>query len=100
MHADSLRYTSTLAVALAVIFLVITAAIAVIKLFNGNISMPRFLPKVSDIESVWKLFTVVPVLVQAFICHYNGMLTNHIIQFSNLQTFFSAMHLNLLLMHY
>ncbi|KAI5352928.1 hypothetical protein L3X38_005820 [Prunus dulcis] len=68
---DSLRYTSALAVALAVVFLVITAGIVVTKLFYGGISMPRFLPNVSDIASVWNLFTVVPVLVTAFICHFN-----------------------------
>ncbi|XP_008243782.1 PREDICTED: probable sodium-coupled neutral amino acid transporter 6 [Prunus mume] len=68
---DSLRYTSALAVALAVVFLVITAGIVVIKFFHGGISMPRFLPNVSDIASVWNLFTVVPVLVTAFICHFN-----------------------------
>ncbi|ONI31148.1 hypothetical protein PRUPE_1G295800 [Prunus persica] len=68
---DSLRYTSALAVALAVVFLVITAGIVVIKFFYGGISMPRFLPNVSNIASVWNLFTVVPVLVTAFICHFN-----------------------------
>lgn len=71
--ADSLRYTSALAVALAIVFLVITAGIVVTKLFYGGISMPRLLPNVSDIASVWNLFTVVPVLVTAFICHFNGM---------------------------
>ncbi|PQQ01730.1 putative sodium-coupled neutral amino acid transporter 6 isoform X1 [Prunus yedoensis var. nudiflora] len=68
---DSLRYTSALAVALAVVFLVITAGIVVIKFFYEGISMPRFLPNLSDIASVWNLFTVVPVLVTAFICHFN-----------------------------
>lgn len=76
MYADSLRYSSIIAVALAVIFLVITAGIAIIKLFNGSIAIPRILPEVTDITSVWKLFTVVPVLVTAFICHYNGMLAS------------------------
>lgn len=76
MLADSLRYTSALAVALALVFLVITAGITVVKLFNGSIAMPRFLPKVTDIASVWNLFTVVPVLVTAFICHFNGMLAD------------------------
>ncbi|KDP31419.1 hypothetical protein JCGZ_11795 [Jatropha curcas] len=68
---DSLRYTSVLAIALAVVFLVITAAITVFKLVNGSVSMPRLLPNVSDITSFWNLFTVVPVLVTAFICHFN-----------------------------
>ncbi|XP_059670499.1 amino acid transporter AVT6A-like [Cornus florida] len=68
---DSLRYTSALSVALAVVFLVITVGITFIKLINGTILMPRLLPDVTDLTSFWKLFTVVPVLVTAYICHYN-----------------------------
>ncbi|KAJ7943279.1 putative Amino acid transporter [Quillaja saponaria] len=68
---DSLRYSSALAVALAIVFLVITAGITVTKLLNGSISMPRLLPKVTDITSFWNLFTAVPVIVTAFVCHYN-----------------------------
>lgn len=68
---DSLRYTSALSVALAVVFLVVTAGITVFKLFTGSIVMPRLLPAVTDLTSVFKLFTVVPVLVTAYICHYN-----------------------------
>lgn len=77
MLAGSLSYTSALAVALAVFFLAITAGITIIKMFNGSIGMPRLLPRVSDIASVWNLFTVVPILVTAFICHFNGMLANN-----------------------
>nr|GMC48118.1 amino acid transporter AVT6A-like [Ipomoea batatas] len=66
-----MRHTSALAVALAVLFLVITAAITIFKLFTGSIEMPRFLPDVTDISSVWRLFTVVPVIVTAYICHFN-----------------------------
>lgn len=73
MIADSLRYTSALAVALAFVFLVITAGMAVVKLVYGSIAMPRLLPDATDVNSVWKLFTVVPVLVTAYICHFNGM---------------------------
>ncbi|CAN1839149.1 Amino acid transporter AVT6A [Linum perenne] len=69
---DSLRYTSALSVALAVVFIVITMGITIIKLFNGSIMMPRLLPDVTDLGSFWNLFTVVPVLVTAYICHYNG----------------------------
>ncbi|CAK9152814.1 unnamed protein product [Ilex paraguariensis] len=68
---DSLRFTSALAVALAIVFLVITAGITIVKLVNGSIEVPRLLPDVSDINSVWKLFTVVPVLVTAYVCHFN-----------------------------
>ncbi|XP_018809360.1 amino acid transporter AVT6A-like [Juglans regia] len=68
---DSLRHTSALAVALAIVFLIITAGITILKLFNGSVAMPRLLPKVTDITSIWGLFTAVPVLVTAFICHFN-----------------------------
>lgn len=68
---DSLSFTSGLSVGLAVAFLVITVGIAVIKLISGGISMPRLLPDVTDLTSFWKLFTVVPILVTAYICHYN-----------------------------
>ncbi|KAF7808985.1 amino acid transporter AVT6A-like [Senna tora] len=68
---DSLKYSSALAVALAIVFLVITAGITFIKLFNGSITSPRLLPNVTDFTSAWKLFTATPVLVTAFVCHYN-----------------------------
>ncbi|KAL3652871.1 Amino acid transporter avt6a [Castilleja foliolosa] len=68
---DSLRYTSALSVALAVVFLVITVGITVFKLINGTILMPRLLPDVTDLTSFFNLFTAVPVLVTAYICHYN-----------------------------
>ncbi|KAK2663206.1 hypothetical protein Ddye_001780 [Dipteronia dyeriana] len=68
---DSLRFTSALSVALAVAFLVITVGISIVKLINGGIQMPRLLPVVTDLASVINLFTVVPVLVTAYICHYN-----------------------------
>lgn len=72
LFADSLRFTSALSVALAVVFLVITVGITVFKLIDGTALMPRLLPDVYDLTSFLKLFTVVPVLVTAYICHYNG----------------------------
>ncbi|XP_068655304.1 amino acid transporter AVT6A-like [Aristolochia californica] len=68
---DSLSYTSALSVALAVVFVVITAAVAVVKLINGRVGMPRLLPEINDQASFWKLFSTVPVLVTAYICHYS-----------------------------
>ncbi|XP_073057842.1 amino acid transporter AVT6A-like [Primulina eburnea] len=68
---DSLRYTSTLSVALAVVFLVITVGITLFKLINGTVLMPRLLPNITDVASFFNLFTAVPVLVTAYICHYN-----------------------------
>jgi solute carrier family 38 (sodium-coupled neutral amino acid transporter), member 2 len=71
--ADALKYTSALSVALAVIFVVITAGIAIIKLCSGTVAMPKLFPELDDLSSIWNLFTAVPVLVTAYICHYNGM---------------------------
>ncbi|GMI73433.1 hypothetical protein like AT3G30390 [Hibiscus trionum] len=68
---DSLRFSSALSVALAIAFLVITLGIAIFKLASGTITMPNLLPDVTDLTSFWKLFTVFPVLVTAYICHYN-----------------------------
>ncbi|PIM97922.1 Amino acid transporter protein [Handroanthus impetiginosus] len=69
--SNSLRYTSALSVALAVVFLVITVGITLFKLINGTVLMPRLLPDVTNLTSFLNLFTVVPVLVTAYICHYN-----------------------------
>lgn len=71
-RVDSLRYTSALSVALAVVFVVVMAGIAIAKMVEGNIRMPRLLPQVSDLASFWKLFTTVPILVTAYICHFSG----------------------------
>ncbi|OIW12327.1 hypothetical protein TanjilG_32443 [Lupinus angustifolius] len=68
---DSLRFTSALSVGFAVVFLVIAVGIAVAKIINGGIGMPRLFPIITDMASFFKLFTVVPVLVTAYICHYN-----------------------------
>ncbi|KAK1297782.1 hypothetical protein QJS10_CPB15g01095 [Acorus calamus] len=68
---DSLSFTSALSVALAVIFVIITAGITIVKLINGSIGSPKLFPDVSGFASFWNLFTVVPILVTAYICHYN-----------------------------
>ncbi|KAE8659350.1 Transmembrane amino acid transporter family protein isoform 3 [Hibiscus syriacus] len=68
---DSLRFSSALSVALAIVFLVITLGIAMFKLINGTIMMPKLLPDVVDLSSFWELFTVFPVVVTAYLCHFN-----------------------------
>ncbi|KAF0935512.1 hypothetical protein E2562_034303 [Oryza meyeriana var. granulata] len=68
---DSLRYTSALSVALAVVFVVITAGIAIVRLIEGTVEIPKLFPELDGINSIWELFTAVPVLVTAYICHYN-----------------------------
>ncbi|TVU11655.1 hypothetical protein EJB05_45252 [Eragrostis curvula] len=70
-HIDSLSYTSAISVALAVVFVIITAGITIVKLIAGQIPMPKLFPAVPDLASVWELFTAVPVLVTAYVCHYN-----------------------------
>ncbi|KAI3806657.1 hypothetical protein L1987_22569 [Smallanthus sonchifolius] len=70
-RVDSLRYTSALSVGLAVIFVVITAGVTIIKIINGSITTPRLHPNLVDRTSFLKLFTTVPVLVTAYICHHN-----------------------------
>ncbi|MCE0480982.1 hypothetical protein HAX54_038303 [Datura stramonium] len=55
-------HAEALSVALAVVFVVITAGIVIVKFINGSIGMPRLLPKLVDQASFWKLFTTVPVL--------------------------------------
>ncbi|KAL3824013.1 hypothetical protein ACJIZ3_020042 [Penstemon smallii] len=67
----SLRHTSAVAVLLAFVFLIITAGVVIVKGCIGTIAMPRLLPDVSDLNSIWALFTVVPVLVTAYVCHFN-----------------------------
>lgn len=72
MILDSLRYTSALSVGLAVVFVAITAGVAIVKLMEGEIGMPRLTPKLVNQASFWKLFTTVPVVVTAYICHHNS----------------------------
>ena len=73
LAADSLRYTSALSVALAVVFVVITAGIAILRLIEGTAEIPKLFPEIHELNSIWELFTAVPVLVTAYICHYNGV---------------------------
>lgn len=70
--SDSLRYTSALSVGLAIVFVAITAGVAIVKLMEGSIRMPRLMPELIDQASFWKLFTTIPVLVTAYICHHNS----------------------------
>lgn len=72
MILDSLRYTSALSVGFAIVFVAITAGVTIVKLMEGKIEMHRLMPKLENQASFWKLFTTVPVLVTAYICHHNG----------------------------
>ncbi|XP_020234246.1 amino acid transporter AVT6A isoform X1 [Cajanus cajan] len=68
---DSLKFTSALSVGLAVVFLVIAVGISIFKIIIGGIEKPRLFPIVTDVTSFFELFTVVPVLVTAYISHSN-----------------------------
>ncbi|XP_004292776.1 PREDICTED: putative sodium-coupled neutral amino acid transporter 11 [Fragaria vesca subsp. vesca] len=70
-RVDSLRYTSALSVGLAVVFVAIIAGVATVKLIEGGVGFPRLMPKLEDQASFWKLFTTIPILVTAYICHHN-----------------------------
>jgi sodium-coupled neutral amino acid transporter 2 len=82
---DSLRWTSALSVALAVVFVVIVVGVTLWKLVTGGISMPRLTPDVYDQKSFWHLFTVIPVMVTAYICHHNGNFYASRVLFTKLQ---------------
>jgi sodium-coupled neutral amino acid transporter 2 len=73
---DSLRYTSALSVGLAIVFVAITAGVATVKMMEGSIRMPRLMPELVNQASFWKLFTTIPVLVTAYICHHNSKFWN------------------------
>jgi solute carrier family 38 (sodium-coupled neutral amino acid transporter), member 2 len=55
------------------VFVVITAGVAIVRLIEGSVDIPKLFPEVDGINSIWELFTAVPVLVTAYICHYNGV---------------------------
>ena len=69
---DSLRYTSALSVGLAIEFVTITSRVAVVKLIDGSIEMPRLMPELVVQTSFCKHFTTNLILVTAYICHHNS----------------------------
>ncbi|CAI9096395.1 OLC1v1032538C1 [Oldenlandia corymbosa var. corymbosa] len=67
----SLGLSSAIAVVLAIVFLVVVTGITFFKLVQGSIGMPKLFPDITNIYSIWRLFTAVPVLVTAYVCHFN-----------------------------
>lgn len=65
---DSLRFSSAVSILLAVVFVVLSTCIALVKLAMGDLAMPRLLP---DPSSVLDLLVVIPIMTNAFICHFN-----------------------------
>ncbi|XP_021736710.1 amino acid transporter AVT6B-like [Chenopodium quinoa] len=68
---EALQYTSAIAVGLVVLFILIVIEITCYKLAMGTIKQPALFPHINDFASFWNLFTAVPVLVCAYLCHYN-----------------------------
>lgn len=68
---DSLMFTSALSVALAVLFVLFTLAAAAVRAARGQLAAPRLLPVGGSWPATLELFTVIPVMTNAFICHYN-----------------------------
>lgn len=68
---DSLSLTSAASVALAVVFVVVACAIALIKLVEGRIEAPRMVPDFSSKKAILDLLVVIPIMTNAYVCHFN-----------------------------
>lgn len=68
---DSLKFSSAASVALALIFVVLSSAIALAKLAAGNLQPPRMLPSLASKHAILELLTVIPIMSNAFVCHFN-----------------------------
>ncbi|KAL5574529.1 hypothetical protein UlMin_016228 [Ulmus minor] len=68
---DSLSLTSAASVALAVVFVVVASVIALIKLVEGKIEAPRLFPDFGSKESILDLLVVIPIMTNAYVCHFN-----------------------------
>ncbi|XWS65779.1 hypothetical protein CRYUN_Cryun05aG0143000 [Craigia yunnanensis] len=70
-RVESLRFSSAIAVFLAVLFVAISSVMAIYALFEGKTESPRLLPHLNNKASFFELFTAVPVIVTAFTFHFN-----------------------------
>ncbi|KAK6270512.1 PREDICTED: putative sodium-coupled neutral amino acid transporter 7 [Theobroma cacao] len=70
-RVESLRFSSAIAVFLAVLFVAISSVMAISALFQGKTESPRLLPHLDNKTSFFDLFTAVPVIVTAFTFHFN-----------------------------
>ena len=75
--ADHLMTSSSLSLALAAIFVGFTATAAFLSWLAGRLPPLRMWPDLSSLEAMLPIFTVLPVMTNAFICHYNGGSTGH-----------------------
>ncbi|BFG22935.1 hypothetical protein CerSpe_092090 [Prunus speciosa] len=70
-RVESLKYSSAIAVLLAVVFVGISSAMAIYAIFEGKTSNPKLIPSLDKQTSFFDLFTAVPVIVTAFTFHFN-----------------------------
>ncbi|KAF4387728.1 hypothetical protein G4B88_004055 [Cannabis sativa] len=68
---DSLSLTSAASVALAVVFVVVACVVALIKLVEGRTETPRLAPDFSSKEAILDLLVVIPIMTNAYVCHFN-----------------------------
>lgn len=68
---DSLKFTSAASVALAVVFVVLSSIIAFVRLIEGKIERPRMLPDIGSKRAILDLLVVIPIMTNAYICHFN-----------------------------
>lgn len=71
LAVSSLRFSSAISFSLVVVFLVVIG-VTIYKLIMGSIETPTWFPRISDLAFFCDLFTAVPVLDFAYVCHYNG----------------------------
>ncbi|KAL5539949.1 hypothetical protein UlMin_043872 [Ulmus minor] len=70
-RVESLRFSSAVAVLLAVVFVGISIVLAISAIVEGKTKEPRLVPHLDDQTSFFDLFTAVPVIVTAFTFHFN-----------------------------
>ncbi|XP_052882437.1 amino acid transporter AVT6C-like isoform X2 [Gossypium arboreum] len=78
-RVDALRFSSALAVFLAVLFVAISSVTAIAALVEGKTETPRLLPYLDSNASFFDLFTAVPVIVTAFTFHFNVGISGYLL---------------------
>ena len=68
---DSLSLSSAASVALAIVFVVVSCAVAAIKLVEGTIDKPRMGPDFGSKAAILDLLVVIPIMTNAYVCHFN-----------------------------
>ncbi|CAN0916268.1 Amino acid transporter AVT6E [Linum grandiflorum] len=68
---DSLSLTSAASVALAIVFVVVCFTVAFIKLVEGKIEPPKMSPDFNSEKSILDLLVVIPIMANAYVCHFN-----------------------------